>query len=51
MKQEIQKKFPLSECYIVPVSPVIGIHTGPGMQAIIFWGKNRQSYMEYMKKE
>ena len=51
MKQEIQKKFPLSECYIVPVSPVIGIHTGPGMQAIIFWGKNRRSYMEYMKKE
>ena len=24
-----------------PVGPTIGAHVGPGMVAIIFWGKNR----------
>lgn len=31
LKEEVEKKFPEVDCYIVPIGPIIGMHTGPGM--------------------
>ena len=37
----VQTQFPQAEIYPVPIGPVIGAHTGPGMLALIFWGTER----------
>lgn len=41
LKSEVEKRFPQARCRIVWVGPIIGMHTGPGMQALLFWGKKR----------
>lgn len=37
----VRLKFHQAEIYTVPIGPVIGAHTGPGMLALIFWGTER----------
>lgn len=41
LKAEVEKHFPQAHCRIGWVGPIIGMHTGPGMQALLFWGKRR----------
>lgn len=41
LKEEIEAKHIEAECKIVPVGPIIGMHTGPGMVACCFWGTKR----------
>lgn len=41
LRQEVEKRFPDAEIYTAEIGPVIGAHTGPGMLAVIYWGKNR----------
>ena len=38
---EIQSSFPDAAIIQGTIGPVIGAHTGPGMLAVIYWGKNR----------
>lgn len=37
----ILEKYPCADVHITDIGPVIGAHTGPGMLAVIYWGKNR----------
>lgn len=41
LKRRIEARFIEAECMIVPVGPIIGMHTGPGMVACCFWGTKR----------
>jgi DegV family protein with EDD domain len=41
MKEEILAATPEAKVSIMPMSPVIGIHTGPGVQSVIYYGNNR----------
>ena len=41
LKAMAQEKFPTMEIRIYPLGPVIGAHTGPGLLAFIFMGKER----------
>ena len=41
LRQEVIGRFPDAEVHIAEIGPVIGAHTGPGMLALIYWGKNR----------
>lgn len=37
----VRERFPQAEIYTAPIGPIIGAHTGPGMLALIFWGRER----------
>lgn len=39
--KELQARFPQAELITAPIGPVIGSHTGPGLLAVVFWGKER----------
>ena len=41
LKESVLSAHPDAEVFIVPIGPIIGAHTGPGMLAIIYWGDNR----------
>lgn len=41
LKQEIEERFPEADIRVMDIEPIIGAHTGPGMLAVIYWGKNR----------
>lgn len=41
LKTAVLEKFPEMQVIVAEIGPVIGAHTGPGMLALIFWGKNR----------
>lgn len=41
LKEKIQKNMPAADIQIEDIGAVIGIHTGPGMLAMIYWGDNR----------
>lgn len=41
LKAEVLAAHPDAEIFIVPIGPVIGAHTGPGMLALIYWGNDR----------
>lgn len=41
LKQLIIEKTPEADIKIMMLSPIIGAHTGPGMLAVIHWGKER----------
>ena len=41
LKQEIAERFPEADIHVLDIGPIIGAHTGPGMLAVIYWGKNR----------
>lgn len=40
-KAEILAAVPGAKVTILPMSPIIGIHCGPGVQAVIYFGNNR----------
>lgn len=40
-KEAILAAVPQAEVIVMPMSPIIGIHTGPGVQAVIYFGNNR----------
>ncbi|MBR2527875.1 MAG: DegV family protein [Blautia sp.] len=42
MKAEIMAAQPQARVIVQPMSPVISIHTGPGVQAVIYYGSNRK---------
>lgn len=41
LKTAVLSTHPEAEVYVVPIDPIIGAHTGPGMLALIYWGTNR----------
>lgn len=41
LKAEVCSAHPAAQVYTVPIDPIIGAHTGPGMLALIYWGDNR----------
>ena len=41
LKADILAAMPQAQVVIMPMSPIIGVHTGPGVQAVIYYGKNR----------
>ncbi|MBP3650923.1 MAG: DegV family protein [Clostridia bacterium] len=41
LKQAVESNFPQADIHIAEIGPIIGAHTGPGMLALIYWGKNR----------
>jgi len=41
LKTAVLTAHPDAEVYTVPIDPIIGAHTGPGMLALIYWGNNR----------
>lgn len=41
LQEAVIEKFPNAEIQLAYIGPVIGAHTGPGMQAVLYWGKNR----------
>ena len=41
LKADILAAMPQAQVVIMPISPIIGVHTGPGVQAVIYYGKNR----------
>ena len=40
-KEQILAAVPGAKVLIMPMSPIIGIHCGPGVQAVIYFGNNR----------
>lgn len=40
-KEEVLAAVPDAKVFVMSMSPIIGIHTGPGVQAIIYYGNNR----------
>lgn len=40
-KEEILAAVPQAKVIVMPMSPIIGIHTGPGVQSVIYFGTNR----------
>lgn len=40
-KEQILAAVPGAQVTILPMSPIIGIHCGPGVQAVIYFGNNR----------
>lgn len=40
-KEEILAAVPQAKVIVAPMSPIIGIHTGPGVQSVIYFGDNR----------
>ena len=40
-KAAILEAVPQAQVIVMPMSPIIGIHTGPGVQAVIYFGNNR----------
>lgn len=41
LQSEVETLFPEAQVQLTYIGPVIGAHTGPGMLALIYWGKNR----------
>ena len=41
LRELVAKEATDAEVYTVPIGPIIGSHTGPGMLALIYWGNNR----------
>lgn len=41
LREEILASQPDAHIYTVPIGPIIGAHTGPGMLATVYWGNNR----------
>ena len=41
LKEKIEQNIPSADIRIEDIGAVIGIHTGPGMLAVIYWGDNR----------
>ncbi len=41
LEQMIRSRTPIKDCYINPVGPVIGAHSGPGTLALFFYGTHR----------
>lgn len=41
LRDEVISKFPEADVKLVDIGPIIGAHVGPGMTALIFWGKKR----------
>ncbi|MEG1500651.1 MAG: DegV family protein [Clostridiales bacterium] len=41
LKEMILNKFPVQDVILSRIGPVIGIHTGPSVLALFFWGKER----------
>lgn len=41
LRRAVLERFPEAEIHIADIGPVIGAHTGPGMLAVIYWGRNR----------
>lgn len=41
IRQDILSSVPQAKVFLMPMGPVIGIHTGPGVQAVIYFGNNR----------
>lgn len=41
LENAIHEKYPDAEIQIADIGAVIGSHTGPGIIALIYWGKNR----------
>lgn len=41
LRLAVAQRFPEAEIYIADIGPIIGAHTGPDMQAVIYWGDNR----------
>ena len=41
LKAEVARRYQDAEIYTVPIGPIIGAHTGPGMLALIYWGSDR----------
>ncbi len=39
----VEQKFSNAVVYQAQIGPVIGAHTGPGLLALVFWGKRRDS--------
>lgn len=37
----VRERFPEAEVIMVDIGPVIGAHTGPGVELLIFWGEHR----------
>ncbi|MBR2765433.1 MAG: DegV family protein [Blautia sp.] len=42
IKKEIMKHQPLAQVFVMPMSPVISVHTGPGNMSVIYFGTNRK---------
>lgn len=43
LEQEIKERFNFKQVWFMDVGPVIGCHTGPGVIALLFMGKPRQT--------
>lgn len=41
LEEAIAEKFPDADIQLAYIGPVIGAHTGPGVQAILYWGNKR----------
>ena len=41
LRERIAERFPDAEIFTAEIGPVIGAHTGPGMLALLYWGRNR----------
>lgn len=41
MKDELNKRIQVKDIFIDYISPVIGIHSGPGTLAIFYFSKHR----------
>lgn len=41
LRDEVKEKFPNADVKLVDIGPIIGAHVGPGMTAVIYWGKNQ----------
>lgn len=41
LKEAVEKRFPQAKIDVAEIGPIIGSHTGPGMLALVYWGKNR----------
>ena len=41
LREQVSAKYPDAEIHVADIGAVIGAHVGPGMLALIFWGKTR----------
>lgn len=41
LKGRIMERWPTADVQITDIGPVIGAHTGPGVIALFYWGRNR----------
>ena len=43
MKDRIYSQFECQEIYITEFTPVMGVHTGPGLIGVAFYGEDKSS--------